>query len=118
MKNPSAFLLLLAASGLLSSTASAQWASTTITTTPQIGQHYVALGGTSENDSIGCYGPTGFCVNANGIGLNQFANANDVNNSFAALQTQLGVQNTLFNSSLASFQSQLCGTNATVTAFQ
>src|SRR5215467_6509229 len=84
------------------SSANAQWASTPATTTPQAGQRYVVLGGTSQADSAVCLVATGFCVNSDGINLNQFANATDVSNSISSV-----------NASISSLQGQL--TSATTT---
>jgi hypothetical protein len=80
--------------------ANAQWSGATVTTTPTSGQEYVVLGGTVQPNSLDCYAPTGFCANAQGINLDQFANANDVNselgnldNSVSQLDAGLGITN-------------------------
>src|SRR4051812_3684264 len=87
MKRFQVFLFFIAAGVSQLSTANAQWASTTVTTTPQAGQRYVVLGGTLQANSIGCFPLTSFCVDANGIDVNQFANANDVSATFNSLNS-------------------------------
>lgn len=84
------------------STANAQWADATITTTPQAGQRYVVLGGTRQANSGICFGAD-FCNNGEGIDINQFANATSTNASLAQL-----------SSSLASVQAQLAVQNRSV----
>jgi hypothetical protein len=105
----------------LISSANAQWASTPATTTPQAGQRYVVLGGTSQADSASCFVATGFCVNSDGINLNAFANANDVASSFSStnssvttLQGQLATANT----TLAGLQGQVGNANAAIASIQ
>jgi hypothetical protein len=86
MNKFSVFLFFLAAGVSQFSIANAQWASTTITTMPQAGQRYVVLGGTRQANSSFC---GAFCLNDEGIDINQFANANDVSATFNSLNAQL-----------------------------
>ncbi len=85
----------------------------------------MALGGTAQADSVGCSIPTGFCVNADGINLTQFANANDVSTSVTSLTnsltavtnsvTTLNTSVTTINGSVTSINTSLATLNGSVT---